>query len=190
MNKIKVLYIGLCLLFCGCESQYDYAVEEKILLCFYNHLEELGKKQEVKMAIEELEKVYIKYGILKNKSARSYIRFIENLKNPDAQRILYNKNLIKELQLIDNLPAGIVCRNDIYADSSDLANTKLKYIISIMDTIGVSNNIISPEIIANAIVTHFVMKDFENEFYRVVAMIMLANFIIQQDRIENGILIK
>lgn len=185
MKIAQSLYLYSSLIYilyaCG-EPVYNYAFEQQLLDCYYHDLGEIGNKE--KIALEELERVYIKYGILKNKSGRSYIRFIENMKNPDVLRIIYNKNLIKEIKALENLPDRFTCTDSSYIKNVDFSHSKFKYITAITDTIDAKGDM-PPEIISNAILVHFTTKDFENEYYKTLALLALANFIINQDILEH-----
>lgn len=185
---MKQIYISLGLIFflSGCtQTDYDYKLENIILDCFYQHHED--NNINVKSTIDKIESVLIKHEILKDKTGESYIRVIEQIRNNNDIEI-DNPNLITDINSIGYIPSSVFCRDSSYAsmiDSADLANSKLKYVIGIFDSIQVKGDI-SPSKIAEEILEVFNAQDFENDYYRTIGLIMFSNMIKINDCV-NGL---
>ncbi len=84
-----------------------------------------------------------------------------------------NPDLLMDINPIEYIPSSIFCRDSYYAsllDSASLADSKLKYVIGIFDTIQVKGEI-SPTLIATEILEVFNANDFEHDYYRTIGLV-------------------
>nr|WP_319397664.1 hypothetical protein [uncultured Carboxylicivirga sp.] len=185
MKKIGVyLVIGFILSNCS-QSKYDYKTENVLLDCFYTQYKESGV--DIKLTINRIEDVLVKHNILDDKSGRSYIKMIDKIKE-DNELDINNPDLIQDINSIGYRPSSVSC-SDLSVtnllDSASLSQSKLKYLVAIFDSIQVKGNI-SPSIIAQEILEVFDAKDFENDYYRTIGLVMFSTLIKMND-CDNGL---
>jgi biopolymer transport protein ExbD len=170
----------------GCaQADYEYKLENNILECFYKQHQE--RNIDIKTTINKIEELLIKHNILQDNSGRSYIHVIEQIRDNNNCEI-GNPQLLADLNLIGYIPSGIICQDSSFIssiDSTDLANSKLKYVFGIYDSIQVKGDI-SPKLIAEEILEVFNNKDFENDYYKTLGILMLTNLIKLND-LETGL---
>jgi len=185
MKQISI-FLGLIFFLSGCaQTDYDYKLENIILDCFYQHHKD--NNIDVKNTIDKIENVLIKHNILLDKTGESYIRVIEQIRDNNDLK-LANPELIADINSIGYIPSSVFCRDSTYAskiDSADLANSKFKYVIGIFDSIQVKGDI-SPTLIAEEILEVFNARDFENDYYRTIGLVMFSNMIKMNDY-ESGL---
>jgi biopolymer transport protein ExbD len=185
MKQISIFF-GIIFFITGCaQTDYDYKTENIILDCFYQHHKD--HDIDVKSTIDKIENILIKHKILENKSGESYIRIIEQIRDKNDLDI-NNPDLLTDIKSIDYIPSSVFCRDTSYAsllDSSSLADSKLKYVIGIFDSIRVKGDI-SPTLIAEEILEVFNANDFENDYYKTIGLVMFSNMIKMNDY-ESGI---
>ena len=185
MKQISI-FLGLFFFLSGCaQTDYDYKLENIILDCFYQHHKD--NNIDVKNTIDKIENVLIKHKILLDKTGESYIQLFEQIRDNNDLK-LANPELIADINSIGYLPSSVFCHDSTYTskfDSADLANSKFKYVIGIFDSIQVKGDI-SPILIAEEILEVFNARDFENDYYRTIVLIMFSNMIKMNDP-DNGL---
>nr|WP_321452570.1 hypothetical protein [uncultured Carboxylicivirga sp.] len=185
MKKIGIyLIIGFILLDCS-ESKYDYKTENVLLDCFYNQYQESGV--DIKSTINQIEDVLVMHNILDDKTGKSYIMVIDKIKEDNALDI-NNPDLLQDINSIGYIPSSVSC-SDLSVinllDSASISQSKLKYLMAIFDSIQVKGTI-SPSIIAQEILEVFDAKDFENDYYRTIGLVMFSTLIKMND-CDNGL---
>ena len=177
-------FFGLIFFLASCaETDPAYKVESIILNCFYQH--EKDNNIEIKSTIQKIESVLLKHNILADKSGDSFIKVVEKFK-ADQDVKLYEPSLVADIIAIGYIPSGVYCSDFSYAsmlDSADLANSKLVSVIEIFEAVQVEGKV-SPSLIAEDVLEVFSSEDFENEYYRTIGLITLANF-IKMNNTEN-----
>lgn len=175
MNELKILFCTLVLF--GCKINDDsYALEEKILNCFYGQYEESGI--DIEASIDSANNILLKYHILPENSAKSHIQLIEAINKADGFPFDTSNDLIKELESIKYLPRGIQCTDmtRIDFDSTEYANSKLKDLARVFDLITAKGNI-SVAMITEELLKVLDEKDFEHPYYRTLGILNLSNLI-------------
>ena len=184
MRKVGVL-LGVVFLLASCASN-DYKVENKMLMCFYKQCEDNGI--DIKGMLDSIEEAFIDVHFLSDKSGESYMevfRFI--YENNDAylqSRDMSGDYLKPFINSIEDLPVIVICDSflSLGIDSTDYANSKLRLMAGIADSIQQKGDI-SPRIVADEYLKIFEAKDFENDFYRAFGLIMFANLIKMEPEI-------
>lgn len=175
--KHLIIFLGLIICLSACaQADYKYKLENKILDCFYQQHKD--NNVDVKVTIDKIEDVLIKNEILQDKTGKSYIRAIEQVRDIDDWGKT-NPKLLSDFNSIGYIPSSIFCQDPTYVsmiDSTDLANSKIKYLIGIFDSIQVKG-ILSSKLIAEEILEVFNAKDFENDYYRTIGLIVFSNMI-------------
>lgn len=188
MKEISII-LGLIFFLSGCtKTDYDYKLENSLLDCFYEYHK--ANNIDIKSTIDKIENVLVKHKILLDKTGESYIKAIRQIKD-NYNLEIDNPELLADINSIGYIPSGIFCNDSSYVsriDSIDLANSKLKYIISIFDSIQVKGDI-SPTLIAEEILEVFNAKDFKNEYYKTMGLVMFSNMIKMND-FGNGLVRK
>lgn len=165
----------------GCaQTDYDYKTENTLLDCFYQHHKD--NDIDIKSTVEKIENVLLKHKILDAKTGESYIRIIEQIRDKNDLEI-DNPDLLADINAIGYIPSSVFCRDTSYVsvlDSASLAESKIKYVIGIFDTIQVKGDI-SPTLIAEEILEVFNARDFENDYYKTIGLVMFANMIKMND---------
>ncbi len=186
MRQISFL-IGVILVLSGCTRySYDYTVENTLLDCFYKHHEDINI--DVKSSIDKIEHVLLKHNILYDESGESYIKIIQHIKN-NTHFDINNQELLADINSIGYIPSSVFCSDTSYLsliDSTSVAESKLKYIIGIFDTIRVKGSVSAP-LIAEQVLKVFNAKDFENNYYKTIGLLILSNE-IKNNAARNGIL--
>ncbi|NHN27593.1 hypothetical protein FIA58_018080 [Flavobacterium jejuense] len=186
MKKINI-FIGLFFIITGCaQTDYDYKIENSILECFYQHHK--ANDIDIKNTIDKIENVLIKHKILLDKTGESYIRVIEQMRDQIDLNTTINSQLIQDINSIGYIPSSVLCQDATYVskiDSVDLAHSKLKYLMSVLESIHIKEDA-TPNLIAQDFLKVFNAQDFENDFYRTIGLVLFANK-IKMDDFENGL---
>lgn len=175
MNELMFTII-LCVLL-GCRpNQDDYPIEKQMLNCFYQQYEKYGI--DVKASIDSANSLLLKYEVLPDNKGISYIEFIEAMNKADSFPLDTPPNLIEELKSIKYLPVGIQCTDMkiVDFDSVEFANSKLKDLAKIFDTIAEKGNI-SVALITEEILKILDEKDFNNAFYQTLGTLTISSLI-------------
>lgn len=176
-----IILIGIIALSTGCtQTEYDYKTENSILECYYQNHKDNGIQ--VKHTIDKIENVLIKHKVLEDKTGISYIKIIEQIRDHNDLTI-NNPDLLTDIKSIDNLPSNVFCNNTSYTallDSASLVHSKYRHVIGIFDSIHTKGDI-SPTLIAEEVLKVFSAKDFENDYYRTLSLVMFSNMIKMND---------
>jgi len=174
MKQISILF-GLILFIAGCaQTDYDCKLENDILNCFYQHHEDNGIK--IKNTIDRLEDIYVQHDILKGKSGEDYIATIKSIQDNNDLN-LNDTSLFGDLNSLGYIPSSLFCMDSsLMLDTTSFYNSKYKYVIGIFDTIAVKGDV-SPSLIAGEILEVFTARDFENDFYKTICLIMFTSLV-------------
>ncbi len=180
MKQICITLVLVFLLSNCLQTKYDYKTENIILDCFYEHHKD--NDINIKTTIDKIEAVLLKHSILEDKSGKSYIQIIKKIKDNSTLNF-GNPELLEDIKSIGYIPSSVSCSDSSYAsllDSASVAQSKLKYLIGIFDSIQVKGHI-SPTLIAEEILDMFNAEDFENDYYRTVGLVMFSSLIKMND---------
>ncbi len=158
-------------------------LEERILNCFYPQYRDHGI--DIKASIDSANSILLKYEVLPDNSGKSYIELIKVMNKADDFPLDTPSDLIKELKSIKYLPAGVQCTDmmKIDFDSVEFANSKLKDLARIFDSITGKGNI-SVAMIAEEMLKIFDEKDFDNPYYQTLGTLSISNPVKAND--ETG----
>jgi len=157
----------------GCQQQsHEYALEQRIMDCFYREQEEKGIA--AKKSLLQIQKLFIKHDILAGKSGKDYLEVIHQIRD-SGKLPAASPELMAALSQLEYIPTGIRCRNmhDFTADSEKWASSKVWKVESLFDATERAGDI-SVQVIAEEAARQFTAQDFENEYYRALFLMMLS----------------
>lgn len=177
----QIILIGIIALITGCtQTEYNYRVVNSILECYYQNHKDNGIL--VKNTIDKVENILIKHKVLEDKTGNSYIKTIEQIRDHNDLTI-NNPDLLTDIKSVDNIPSNVFCNNTSYTSSLDSVSqvhSKYRHVIGIFDSIRTKGDI-SPTLIAEEVLKVFSAKDFENDYYRTLSLVMFSNMIKMND---------
>ncbi len=182
--KLSILFFGLLLSFTSlAQAQTSYALEQKILDCFYRQHE--ANNIDVRKTIENLETVFVNHKILADRSGKSYISLIESIKTGNLPNI-GDPGLLSDIDALGYIPATVFCKdtNTIKFNAAEIDRSKLKYVLHIYDSLLVSGDVSNP-IIAEELLKIFTAKDLEQEFYKSLELLVITNMITMNREVES-----
>lgn len=182
--KLLSLLIGLFISFNGfAQGQTSYALEQKILNCFYQNHE--ANHIDVRKTITGIETIFVKHKILDDRSGKSYLRLIEKIKNGDHVNVS-EPSLYTDLESLGYIPMTVFCKdtNSVKFGPKEIENSKLKYILGIYDSLQVADNV-SNAIIAGELLKVITAKDLEHDFYRSLELLVITNMIMANKEMES-----
>jgi len=182
--KIPSLLFGLLLSFTSfAQAQTNYALEQKILDCFYRQHE--ANNIDVRKTIVNLETVFVNHKILADRSGKSYISLIESIKTGNLPNI-GDPSLLSDIDALGYIPVTVFCKdtNTIKFNAAEIDRSKLKYVLHIYDSLLVSGDVSNP-IIAEELLKIFTAKDLEQEFYKSLELLVITNMITMNREVES-----
>ena len=182
--KLPCILLGL--LFCInslAQGQTSYALEEKILNCFYRNHE--ANNIDVRKTITSVETIFVKHNILDDRSGRSYIRLIEKIKNGSGINVS-EPSLYSDLESLGYIPMIVFCKdtNSVKFGPKEIEHSKLKYILGIYDSLQVESNVTNA-VIAGELLKYITAKDLEHDFYRTLELLVITNMIMMNREVES-----
>lgn len=153
-----------------CQSQV-ISVENQLQNCLYESFSDRGKS--IKREINEFEIFLIDKNILEDSSGKSYIEIYRKIIEIDDISFDFNysfKDSIQNSQAF-NMDKIIDCQTKLL-NSSKFNNSKPYKLKIVLDSLNESGNI-SPSIVSKGILSVLDKEDFELEYYKFKALIML-----------------
>ncbi len=178
-KKLPNTYIlfGIFLFIIGCgQVDYDYKTENAILDCFYKFYAD--NDIDIKSSVDSIENVLIKHKILKDKTGKSYISVLEQIRDGNLHDF-QNADLISDINSIFYIPSSVSCNSlteSVLSEEEIASASKLNQLNSIFDTIRSKGNV-SATLIADEILEILEAKDFENDFYRTLGLVSFCNLL-------------
>jgi hypothetical protein len=202
---MKYLFAGLTILLISCSPRRnEYMVEQQILDCFYHHYN--IQSIDIKSVLENVENVLIESKQLNDKSGKSYIEAFERIRSGDQDDLVKMDTYYALLSIDYIIPSSINCNDSAFfkIDSIDLVHSKINKFNRTLDSIvsrgkmdysfaeTVHNTLdffgkypkrvfiylkinIDKSISRRSLLTE---RDFENDYYRSLGIMLLANEII------------
>lgn len=165
------------------QAQTSYALEQKILDCFYRNHE--ANHIDVRKTITGLETIFVKHKILDDRSGKSYLRLVEKIKNGDNVNVS-EPSLYTDIESLGYIPMTVFCKdtNSVKFGPKEIENSKLKYILGIYDSLQVADNV-SNAIIAGELLKFITASDLEHDFYRSLELLVITNLIMANREMES-----
>ncbi len=170
MKKIFPIIILIFIINVPCQSQ-DLSIENQLQNCLYESFTDGGKS--IKKEINKFEKFLIDKNILGDRSGKSYIEIYRKIIEIDDINFDINysfRDSIQKLQTF-NMDKIIDCQTNLL-NSSKFYNSKPFKLKTVLDSISEWGNI-SPSIISKGILSVLDKEDFELEYYKFKALVML-----------------
>lgn len=185
MRQIQILL--LLIIFLNSCSGQDYFIETMHFDCLVKTSEELGV--DLKQELSDFEEHLIKNGVLSNNSGESYYQIYETIAKTGDINFKFQYSLLDSIKThVDNFEL-----NDINTDCVELSeklqksekfkNSKLTQLQMAMDSIQAIKDI-SVSVLASVILRILSPEDFEHDYYRMSALLLLAT---SQDE-DSGII--
>jgi len=175
--KLASILLGLFLCINGfAQNKTDYALEQKILDCFYRSHQANGV--DVRKTIKSLETVFVNHKILATRSGSSYIRLIEKIEKGDYPDFT-DSGLLSAIDSLGHIPMTVFCKDTASMKflPEEIENSKLKYVLRIYDSLQVASDV-STAIIAGELLKFITAKDLDHDFYKSLELLVVTNMIL------------
>ena len=152
----------------SCAQQVDeYKFEDQLIACFYSSHQTQGI--EIRSAVDELERLFIAYDVLRDRSGEAYIELLERVKNEED--IGLNNPLLRDkIRAIENVPFSLGCWDSAFItefDTAGLFNSKPNQLFTHLSDTSLFNF----KIMAEDALEILSPQDFEHDFYRTTALV-------------------
>ncbi len=167
----KLLLSMFCIFSLSIVFSQNERIEIKLQNCTYEQIPNNGK--ELKDEIYEFENYLIKKNILSDGAGKSYIHLFKQIEKENDVQFDYNYSFTDSIQkiIISDIYKQMDCQVELINSESYL-NTKVHKLISVMDSIKISGDMM-PANIASGILSVLDEKDFELEYYKIKTFVLL-----------------
>ena len=160
-NCLTVLLLSTFLLSCV-DNRYEF--EENYLKCFY-----ASYPADLRDRFKDVEDLLVKHSILRDTTATSYMNLLVEFKEQRARPYVITEGLAADFELLKPLPASMQCQEEDSDFQKGLKESKFYQVIVAVDEVE-KQSLPPQEFLAGRLGSIFDVKDFEQEFYRDMAL--------------------
>jgi len=158
----RYLFLGFILAtLLGCEKEHEF--EDNFLTCFY------ASYPGVKTKLDSIELFFVKYNILGDSTAESYMRTLEAFCATDTIPFEMSEELVRDFRALQLIPTSMNCLDKRLYKEKGFEHSKFYRLIMMFDRLEASQ--LPPETyFRKELPIIFTKEDFEHRFYRYLGL--------------------